>query len=240
MDAAADSCRSGRLCARCALRPAVASSAPGGDASCPFAPLAQPLRPLARGERLHAAGEESIGVVLVVDGALKSVSFAPDGQEQVLAFHLPGELLGLDALAAGRQGSDVVALSPSIVCHFSVEALLSKAAARAASQARLARAIGESAARDQPQVELLLRRQAAERIARFLHRLLARMQPPGESLVELTLPMSREDIARHIGLALETVSRGFTRLQDDGVIRVLGRHIEIREPDVLAKRARRT
>lgn len=239
MDAAADSCRSGRLCARCALRPAVGPSGPAGDASCPFEPLAGPLRQLARGERLHAGGDDLAGLVLVVEGALKSVSFAPDGEEQVLAFHLPGELLGLDALSAGRHGSDVVALAPSVVCHFPVEALLSKATPRAAAQARLARAIGEGAARDQPQLELLLRRQAGERIALFLGRLLARMQPPGESLVELTLPMSREDIARHIGLALETVSRGFTRLQDDGVIRVLGRHIEIREPEALIRLTRR-
>lgn len=239
MDPAPDSCRSGRLCARCVLRPVAGQAGSGGDASCPFAPLAEPLRQLARGERLHAGGDELDGVTLVVEGALKSVCFAPDGEEQVLAFHLPGELLGLDALAAGRHVSDVVALSAATVCRFPVDGLLSRATPRAAAQARLGRAIGEGAARDRPQVQLLLRRQAAERIALFLDRLLLRMQPPGESLVELTLPMSRDEIARHIGLALETVSRGFTRLQDDGVIHVLGRHIEIRDPDALARLARR-
>ena len=46
--------------------------------------------------------------------------------------------------------------------------------------------------------------------------------------------MSREDIARYLGLALETVSRGFTRLQDDGVISVVGRRVEILDVEELA------
>ncbi|MEY4762482.1 MAG: fumarate/nitrate reduction transcriptional regulator Fnr [Pseudomonadota bacterium] len=239
MDAATETCRSGRLCARCAFRPVAGPAGPGGDTSCPFAPLAEPLRQLARGERLHACGDEVSGVALVVDGTLKSVSNAPDGEEQVLAFHLPGELIGLDALATGRYRSDVVALAPAVIRRFPIDSLFSKATPRASAEDRLSRAIGETAARAQPQIELLLRRQASERIALFLGGLLGRMQPPGESLVELTLPMSRDDIARHVGLALETVSRGLTRLQDDGVIRVLGRHVEIRDPDVLARLAGR-
>ena len=53
----------------------------------------------------------------------------------------------------------------------------------------------------------------------------------------LKLPMSREDIAHYLGLALETVSRGFTRLQDDGVIAVHGRRIEIVDAEALERLA---
>ena len=49
--------------------------------------------------------------------------------------------------------------------------------------------------------------------------------------------MSREDIARYLGLALETVSRGFTRLQDDGVIEVTGRQVEVLDPERLTRMA---
>lgn len=49
--------------------------------------------------------------------------------------------------------------------------------------------------------------------------------------------MSREDIARFLGLALETVSRTFTRLQDDGIIAVTGRRIEILQPPELLRLA---
>jgi CRP/FNR family transcriptional regulator len=189
-------------------------------------------------DRLFGAGDERGGIFLVREGALKTVSFAPDGEEQILAFHLPGELLGLDAFETGRHRCDAVALGPATVCELPFEALMARAVQKPSLHAQLCRAIGQSAGRDQQHVELLIRRQASERIALFLHGLLERTRPLGESLAELTLPMSREDIARYLGLALETVSRGFTRLHSDGVIRVMGRHIEIRDPEGLRRQAR--
>ena len=74
---------------------------------------------------------------------------------------------------------------------------------------------------------MLVRRQASERIALFLHGLSERFRHIGQSATQFRLPMSREDIAHFLGLALETVSRGFTKLQEDGVIAVDGRRIEI-------------
>ena len=186
-----------------------------------------------------AIGDEHAALYLVREGALKSVSFAPEGEEQVLAFHLPGELLGLDALETGRHRCDVVALGAAVIHELPIAPLLARAIQRPALHAQLCRAFGQSSGRDQQHVEMLIRRQASERIALLLHNLLERMQPPGEALAELILPMGRDDIARYLGLALETVSRGFTRLQDDGVIRVTGRRIDIREPDSLQRLARR-
>lgn len=239
MEPALDLCRPGKGCLRCVMRPVCPSSATPLAEDCPLDGLFRPQRALARQDKLFAAGDEHVGVFLVRDGALKSVSFSPDGEEQVLAFHLPGELLGLDALETGRHRCDAVALGAATVCELPLDALLSRAIERPALHAQLCRAIGQSSGRDQQHVEMLLRRQAGERIALLLHNLLERVQPPGETLFELTLPMSRDDIARYLGLALETVSRGFTRLQDEGVLRVAGRHIEILEPQALQRIARR-
>jgi CRP/FNR family transcriptional regulator len=72
-----------------------------------------------------------------------------------------------------------------------------------------------------------MRRQASERLALFLHSMLLRCQSQEAGLDELHLPMSREDVGRYLGLAIETVSRGFTRLQDEGVIAVDGRAVRI-------------
>ena len=84
---------------------------------------------------------------------------------------------------------------------------------------------------------MLVRRQANERIALFLHGLGERFRQIGQSATQFRLPMSREDIARYLGLALETVSRGFTKLQDDGVIESVGRRIDIRNPAALGQLA---
>jgi CRP/FNR family transcriptional regulator len=65
--------------------------------------------------------------------------------------------------------------------------------------------------------------------------LLERYRLAGRSAVELVLPMSREEIGRFLGLALETVSRGFSRLQEDGVIAVSGRRVRILDPVALSR-----
>jgi len=209
-----------------------------GVPDCPLEGLARPHRSLARAERLFSAGDELGSVYLVREGALKTVTLARDGEEQVLAFHLPGEMVGLDAMATGRHRCDAVALGDTEVCELSFPALQARAAQRPILQAQLYRAIGLGANRDQEHVEMLIRRQASDRIALFLHGIAERTRPIGEAATQLTLPMSREDIARFLGLALETVSRGFTRLQDDGVIGVAGRHIDIRAPRELQRLAR--
>ena len=55
--------------------------------------------------------------------------------------------------------------------------------------------------------------------------------------LQLHLPMSRFDIGSYLSLVIETVSRGLSKLQDDGVISVKGRHLGVLEPAVLARLA---
>jgi len=104
-------------------------------------------------------------------------------------------------------------------------------------QHQLLRVIGHSLNRDHDHMGMLVRRQANERIALFLHGLGERFRQIGQSSTQFKLPMSREDVARYLGLALETVSRGFTRLQEDGVIDVHGRRVEIVDIEELSRLA---
>jgi CRP/FNR family transcriptional regulator len=166
-------------------------------------------------------------VYVARDGAFKTVSISEDGEEQVLGFHLAGELIGLDALGDGTHRCEAVALTTANVCDVPFTELGAVAAQLPSLQRQLLRVIGRSANRDSDHVEMLVRRQANERLALFLHGLSERYRQIGMSAHAFKLPMSREDIARFLGLALETVSRGITRLQEDGLIDVRGRHVEI-------------
>lgn len=186
-------------------------------------------RPVERGERLYRLGDPLTAVYVARDGAFKTISISEEGEEQVLGFHLPGELIGLDALGAGAHRCEAVALATSNVCEVPFNQLASVAAQLPSLQQQLLRVIGKSVDRDQDHLGMLVRRQAGERIALFLHGLSERYRNIGHSPTQFKLPMSREDIARYLGLALETVSRGFTRLQEDGVIEVVGRRIDIRD-----------
>jgi len=79
-------------------------------------------------------------------------------------------------------------------------------------------------------MEMLGRRQASERMALFLHGLAERYRLLGRPGDQFVLPMSREDIASFLGMVIETVSRTLTRMQDDGIIAVRGRQLQILDP----------
>lgn len=184
-------------------------------------------RPVERGERLFRPGEAMHSLYVPRDGAFKTVSTNEDGEEQVIGFHLPGELIGLDALGSGSHRCEAVALTRANVCEVPFYELESVASAVPGLQHQLMRVIGQSVGRDQDHMDMLGKKQANERIALFLHGLGERFRNIGHSATDFKLPMSREDIARFLGLALETVSRGFGRLQEDGVIVVTGRHVQV-------------
>jgi CRP/FNR family transcriptional regulator len=113
------------------------------------------------------------------------------------------------------------------VCEVPFEELSSVAAHLPSLQHQLMRVIGQSGDRDHDHMEMLVRKQASERIGLLLHSLGERLAHIGQSGTDFRLPMSRQDIARFLGLAIETVSRGFARLQEDGVIATAGRRVEI-------------
>lgn len=194
-------------------------------------------RPVEAEGRLFRQGDVMDAVYVAREGAFKTVVVDEDGNEQVIGFHLPGELIGLDALGTGVHRCEAVALSRAHVCEVPFDELATIAARVPGLQRQLMRVIGQSLGRDQDHREMLVRRQANERIALFLHGLVERLRIIGEPGDHIRLPMSRDDIARFLGLALETVSRGFTRLQNDGVISARGRRIEILRMDELERLA---
>ena len=220
-------------CAQCSLQQLCLPAGIGADDLSRLDDIVRRRRPVERGERLFRTGDALSSVFVARDGAFKTVTVSEDGEEQVLGFHLPGDLIGLDALGLGTHRCEAIALTTANVCDVPFEELTSVAAQLPTLQQQLLRVIGHSGNRDHDHMEILVRRQANERIALFLHGLGKRYRQIGLPAHTFKLPMSREDIARYLGLALETVSRGFSRLQEDEVIAVHGRHVEILDVDEL-------
>lgn len=224
-------------CSHCSLQQLCLPAGIGPKALEQLDSIVRRRRPITRGESLFRVGDPLQAVYVARDGAFKTVSVSEDGEERIVGFHLPGELIGLDALGAERHRCEAIALTTANVCEVPFDQLTEVASQVPGLQHQLLRVIGQSVGRDQDHFDILVRRQATERIAVFLHGLAERFRTIGESATSFRLPMSREEIARFLGLALETVSRGFTRLQEDGVIAVQGRRVEILRSDALERLA---
>jgi CRP/FNR family transcriptional regulator len=226
-----------RGCAHCSLQQLCLPAGIGPQELQKLDDIVRRRRPVERGERLFRPGDSLSAVYVARDGAFKTVSISEEGEEQVIGFHLPGVLIGLDALGAVVHRCEAVALTTANVCEVPFEQLSFVASQLPSLQQQLLRIIGQSVGRDQDHLGILVRRQAGERIALFLHGLSERYRNIGQSPTQFKLPMSRDDIAHYLGLALETVSRGFTKLQEDGVIDVVGRRVDILNPAELNRLA---
>lgn len=227
-----------RSCANCSLQQlCLAGGGMSHDDMGRLDDIIRNRRPLAGGAHLFRMGDAMGSVFVTRDGAVKTVTYSENGDEQVVGFHLPGELIGLDALASGAHRCDAVALTSTSVCEIPFDQLGGIAAQIPGLQTQLMRVIGMSFDRDQDHKEILVRRQANERIALFLHGLSERLKGIGRDELRIRLPMSRIDIANYLGLALETVSRGFTRLEEEGLISVHGRQVEILQAELLTRLA---
>ena len=235
MDAAApiDIARLRRSCEECSLAQLCLPAGMDQQDLGRLDGLVQKRRPLQRGDRLFRTGDPLGSVYVASEGAFKTVVINESGEEHVLGFQLPGELFGLDAVGSGYHRCEAIALEESRVCELPFSSLANVASQLPGLQRQLLRVMGQSADRDQDHVGLLSRRQASERVAMFLQGLAHRFHRLGHSAVDFHLPMSRDEIARYLGLALETVSRGFSRLHDDGVIEVRGRRVQVLDAHAL-------
>jgi len=189
--------------------------------------IVQRRRPLKRGDILFSTGQKLDCVYVAREGAFKSVIYNADGDSQVTGFHLPGEILGLDALGTSRHTCDSVALTTADVCEIPLSDLESVAGQLPSLQHQLLKIIGQSMNRDQKHIEILSKKNAHERMAIFLHQLSERYRMLGRSGSRFLIPMSRDDIGSYVGLVIETVSRTLSKMQDDGLIEVNGREVVI-------------
>ena len=163
-------------------------------------------RLLTKDEELFAEGEEADCFFKVASGVVRTCRLLSDGRRQVDAFHVEGDFLGLEA--GGRYRSTAEAVGPVRVIAFRCRHL------PAVAEAALASVLADLR-RAQDHVLLLGRKTAPEKMATFLLAMAERLAD-GDS--QLDLPMPRADIADHLGLTIETVSRTFRQFVRQGLI----------------------
>ena len=183
---------------------------------------AAPGSPFPAGTPLFRQGDPVRLVHRILSGAVVCYRLLSDGRRQVTRFHLAGDFLGLEAGVEHATAAEALNQVETLAME---RAELSR---RATSDLGLARALWHVTIRAFHRSEdhaLLLSRQSAnERVVAFLLNFSERLGQPDI----IDLPMTRQDIADHVGLTIHTVSRTLSQLQAEGLIQARStRHVRL-------------
>ncbi|MFN3612033.1 fumarate/nitrate reduction transcriptional regulator Fnr [Tepidimonas sp.] len=190
-------------------------------------------RRVRRGAALFAAGDAFTSLYAVRSGFFKTSVTTADGRDQVTGFQMAGEILGLDGIVQDKHSCSAIALEDAEVCVLPFDKLEQLSREFSTLQHHVHRIMSREIVRDQGVMLLLGSMRAEERLAAFLLNLVQRLHARGFSKSEMVLRMTREEIGSYLGMKLETVSRTFSRFQDDGIIEVKQRYVRILDPDAL-------
>lgn len=190
-----------------------------------------PSPPMLKGTYLFRAGETSRDCFLVRSGSFKTVTGNRRGEEYVIGFHLPGDLLGIAGQGISHHLESAVALETSTVCRLQPKDLPELWRMTGPALLRLVGQTGRRATMDRVN---LARSGADARVAGFLSALGGRLQLQGRDPGLLHLPMTRGDLANHLGMALETLSRTLAGMVRTGLISMSRTRVEVLDPDGLA------
>jgi len=169
---------------------------------------------LAKGEELFAEGEEAAYFYKVAAGTLRTYKLLSDGRRQIDAFHLSGDIFGIEAGAEHRFSAEAVGGVAVIAYRRSALDRLTRE--HPAFGEQVMSSMIRSLERAQDHMLLLGRKTAQEKIATFLLDLAERMHEDDR----FELPMLRSDIADHLGLTIETVSRTLAEFARKGLIKL--------------------
>jgi len=193
--------------------------------------------PLRRGEVLYRAGDPFISIFVVRSGALESYHVSATGDREVDRFSLPGHVLGWNAINGERYPNSAVALDTSSVCEIPFARLASLMLRVPMLQRKVLRVMSRAITADHESLSVLAKRTAEERLAMLLVNLSESFQDLGYSAHRFRLPMTRTDLANHLGLVPETMSRLFGRFRDRGWIVAVGSEVVLRDLAALRQAA---
>lgn len=186
---------------------------------------------------LFRLGDPLKSVYAIRSGSLKTYLINTDGNEQIVGFSLPGELLGMDAISENQHACTAKALETSSVCEIPFDRLESLARNIPNLQHQLFRLMSKEIQQDQNLMLLLAQMPAETRLASFLLGMSERLSKRGYAANEFNLSMSRGDIANLLGMAVETISRLLSHFQENGLLNVERKHITILDMDKLRQLA---
>ena len=188
-----------------------------------------------QGQLLFGNGDAFTSLYAIRTGFFKTCVSNEDGREQVTGFQMAGESIGLDGIVTDRHSCNAVALEDAEVCIMPFANVEELSREFPVLQRHVHKIMSREIVRENGMMMMLGNMRAEERLAAFLLNLVQRLHARGFSQSEMILRMTREEIGSYLGLKLETISRTFSKLSDDGIIEVKQRYVKILAPEELRK-----
>lgn len=226
--AANDDGDSPQFCATCAFSDACLPDTYDQAELADLHQLVEHAGPFNAGDYIFREGDDFNAIAAVRAGAVKTFVFDMSGSEQVLGFHLPGEVIGLNAIHASRYPCNAVALDTTLLCRVPFTKMARLATRLPGLQQQLFRLLSQDIGKAS---RLAADFSADQRMAAFLVSLSRRYASRGFSSTRFNLAMTRADIANYLRLAPETVSRILKRMNRDGLVVAKQREVCLLELD---------
>lgn len=176
-------------------------------------------------DHLFRVGDKLESLYVIKSGSVKTYTINQIGEEQILNFYGPGDVLGLDGLPTNQHTSTALSLETSSACAVPLHKL--EEAFDQLIPPWLIDYAMTKLKQESKNINLLGKKNANTRIASFLLKLSESQKMLGCSETEFDLSMSRDDIGNYLGLASETVSRTLTSMSRKGCVKLDRRHIKI-------------
>ena len=188
-----------------------------------------------QGQMLFSNGDAFTSLYAIRTGFFKTCISNEDGREQVTGFQMAGEIIGLDGIVTDHHSCNAVALEDAEVCVMPFANVEDLSREFPVLQPHVHKVMSREIVRENGMMMMLGNMRAEERLAAFLLNLVQRLHARGFSQSEMILRMTREEIGSYLGLKLETISRTFSKLSEDGIIEVKQRYVKILRADELKK-----
>lgn len=173
---------------------------------------------LKKGDKLFSTGQVFQSVYAIKSGGFKLLSQQNSGEEKIIGFYLPGDILGIDALSTGEHSSTALALDHSSVCEIPYKELERLSLQIPTLNRQLLSVMSKELNDERMHAELLSRKGAEERMALFIRWLSQRQARRGFNDKLFQLSLLHRDVALYLGLTPETVSRVLARFSDEGIV----------------------
>ncbi|MDX1351443.1 MAG: fumarate/nitrate reduction transcriptional regulator Fnr [Thiomicrorhabdus sp.] len=174
--------------------------------------------PLKKNQHLYETGQKFNSIFAIRAGVIKLYSYSDSGEEIVHGFYLPGDVVGFDGLVEQYYQYNAVALDSTSVCTLPYNELNELSMKIPNLNQQIMMVMGKKMQDGRLHSELLIKRNADQRVAQFIWNMAERHKGRGYAHDEFRLSILHRDVALYLGLTPETVSRILAKFNSNKIV----------------------